>query len=268
MTIAPPIQTKSRAHPPAPASMNQAQPETESDMGPSGTGKWLRRGAFILGIGGLVFASRFLPVEAWMETVKSTVADLGVWGPIAYGAFYIVAALAFVPGSAITLAAGLLFGVGLGTVVVSIASTLSAAIAFPLARTLFRSRVQTFADSSKSFGAIDRAIEDGGWKIVGLLRLSPVMPFSALNYMIGLTNVRYVPSVLVSWVAMLPGTMLYVYFGAIGKDLGAGAEKGWKEWAVLGAGLVATLAVTVALTRMARARMKETTSIEAAEASA
>lgn len=246
MTAAPLIQTSSRAHAPALSAMSQPQPHTESNEGPSTAGKWLRRGGMLLGVGALVFASRLLPIEAWMETVKSTVADLGVWGPIAYGAFYIVAALAFVPGSAITLAAGLLFGVGLGTAVVSIASTLSAAIAFPLARTLFRSRVQAFANSSKSFGAIDRAIEDGGWKIVGLLRLSPVVPFSALNYMIGLTNVRYVPSVLVSWVAMLPGTMLYVYFGAIGKDLGAGSEKGWKEWAVLGAGLVATLVVTIA----------------------
>ncbi len=239
-----------------------AQSETQTIEGTSSAAKWLKRAAVALGLVGLIAASRLLPVAEWLETVKGTVADLGVWGPIAYGGIYIVAALAFVPGSLITAAAGAVFGLGLGAAVVSIASTLSAAIAFPLARTLFRSRVQELADSSKSFGAIDRAIEDGGWKIVGLLRLSPVVPFSALNYLLGLTNVRYIPSVLISWVAMFPGTLLYVYFGTLGESLGAGAEKDWKEWTVLGAGLVATLVVTVTLTRMARARMKETAAMD------
>ena len=110
---------------------------------------------------------------------------------------------------------------------------------------------------------MDDAIADGGWKIVGLLRLSPVVPFSALNYLLGLTRVRYVPAVLVSWIAMLPGTLLYVYFGAIGRDVAAGAQKEPFEWVLLATGLIATLAVTVVLTRAARRRMRATTDVEA-----
>ena len=212
---------------------------------------------------GLVIASRLLPIDEWMTTVKEQVATLGPWGPVAYGLFYVVAALLFVPGSLITITAGALFGLGVGTAVVSLASTTSAALAMPLARTTLRGRVEALAAQRPSFRAIDGAIEDGGWKIVGLLRLSPVVPFNVLNYLLGLTNVRYVPAVLVSWIAMLPGTMLYVYFGAIGRDVAAGEARGPFEWALMIAGLVATLAVTVVLTRMARSRMKESTDLPA-----
>ena len=138
---------------------------------------------------------------------------LGPLGPIAFGLFYVVAARALVPGSAITLAGGALFGVVAGTVVVSLASTATAAIAFLLARTLLRSRVEGLARKSAAFRAVDEAIADGGWRIVGLLRLSPVVPFHALNDQLGLTAVPFVPAVLVSWIAMLPATVLFVYFG-------------------------------------------------------
>ncbi len=232
---------------------------------PSATGRpWGRIALFTGGAIALVAAGRLLPVEAWLEWVQHQVKGLGGFAPVAYGLFYVVAALLFVPGAAITIAAGALFGLGLGTVVVSLSSTTAAAIALPLSRTLLRERVEAFAKERKSFRAIDDAITDGGWKIVGLLRLSPVVPFSALNYLLGLTNVRYVPAVLVSWAAMLPGTLLYVYFGAIGADVAAGKERGPLQWALMGAGLVATLVVTVVLTRMARARMRAETDVEPA----
>ena len=230
----------------------------EADAAPTALSTWARRcgllGALVL----LVAAGRLLPIEPWLDAVKAEIAAMGPAAPLAYGAFYVAAALAFVPGSAITLAAGALFGVVLGTAVVSIASTAAAALAFPLARTLLRSRVERLAAGSRGFTAIDDAVADGGWRVVGLLRLSPVVPFSALNYLLGLTRVRYVPAVLVSWAAMLPGTLLYVYLGAVGTDLAAGASKGWQEWTLVGVGLAATLMVTVVLTRAARARMRLT----------
>lgn len=244
------------ADPTVNAMSNASNPQDGAETGSSSVSKWLRLGAVLGAVALIIAAGRLLPVNEWLESVKGYVAGLGPAGPIVYGLFYIAAALAFVPGAAITLAAGALFGVGLGTAVVSVASTASAALAFPLARTLLRSKVEGLAKSSQSFSAIDDAIADGGWKIVGLLRLSPVVPFSALNYLLGLTRVRYVPAVLISWIAMLPGTLLYVYLGAVGTDLAAGAEKGWKEWTLLGVGLAATLAVTVALTSMARKRMR------------
>lgn len=232
-------------------------PSAQEEPQSSGGSPWARRIPWILGIGAVIAGSRLLPTADWIAAVNTWVESLGAWGPLAYGAFYIAAALAFVPGSAITIGAGALFGLGLGTVVVSIASTTTAALAFPLARSLFRERVQRVASERASFQAVNAAIEDGGWKIVGLLRLSPVVPFSALNYLLGVTNVRYAPAVLVSWIAMLPGTLLYVYFGAIGKDVASGKERGPFEWALMIAGLVATLVVSIVLTRTAKARMAD-----------
>ena len=209
----------------------------------------------------LASAAAFLPLGEVLDGVSERVEALGPLGPIAFGLFYVVAALALVPGSAITLAVGALFGVVAGTVVVSLASTATAAIAFLLARTLLRSRVEGLARKSAAFRAVDEAIADGGWRIVGLLRLSPVVPFNALNYLLGLTAVPFAPAVLVSWIAMLPATVLFVYFGAIGRDVASGASRSPAEWALLGVGLAATLGVTVLLTRMARARLA-TTAIE------
>lgn len=204
---------------------------------------------------GLATAATLLPLGELLDRVSERVETMGPLGPIAFGLFYVVAALALVPGSAITLAVGALFGVVMGTVVVSLASTATAAIAFILARTLLRSRVEGLAGKSKAFRAVDEAIADGGWRVVGLLRLSPVVPFNALNYLLGLTAVPFVPAVLVSWIAMLPATVLFVYFGAIGRDVAAGASRTPAEWALLGVGLTATLGVTVLLTRMARVRL-------------
>lgn len=225
---------------------------------PSALPAWAKWCGLLGGLVLLVAAGRLLPIERWLDAVKAAIAGMGPAAPLAYGAFYVAAALAFIPGSAITLGAGALFGVGLGTIVVSIASTTAAAVAFPLARTLLRSRMERLAAGSRGFTAIDDAVAEGGWRVVGLLRLSPVVPFSALNYLLGLTRVPYVPAILVSWATMLPGTLLYVYLGAVGTELAAGASKGWEEWTLLGVGLAATLAVTIVLTRAARARMRLT----------
>lgn len=230
----------------------------DANAAPTALPTWARRCGLLAALVLLVVAGRLLPIERWLDAVKAAIAGMGPAAPLAYGAFYVAAALAFIPGSAITLGAGALFGVGLGTIVVSIASTTAAAVAFPLARTLLRSRMERLAAGSRGFTAIDDAVAEGGWRVVGLLRLSPVVPFSALNYLLGLTRVPYVPAILVSWAAMLPGTLLYVYLGAVGTELAAGASKGWEEWTLLGVGLAATLAVTIVLTRAARARMRLT----------
>ena len=98
----------------------------------SPSANWTSRILWILGIAAVIAGVRLLPTGEWIEAVNNWVKSLGVWGPIAYGGFYILAALAFIPGSAITIGAGALFGLGTGTVVVSLASTTSAAIALSL----------------------------------------------------------------------------------------------------------------------------------------
>jgi uncharacterized membrane protein YdjX (TVP38/TMEM64 family) len=217
-------------------------------------GKWL--GVAVVAIG-IFVAWRLLPVKDWLKVFGDRVSDLGPMGAVLFGAVYVVAALLLVPGAILTVGAGLLFGLLWGTVVVSLASTAAAALAFLIARYFARQRVEILARKNEKFEAIDRAIGQNGWKVVGLLRLSPLIPFSISNYLYGLTAVDFLPYVAASWVGMLPGTILYVYLGAVGGNLREGREKNPWEWALLGAGLLATAAVTLIVTRVARRELEK-----------
>ena len=208
----------------------------------------------------LIVAARVLPVVDWLRAFQSWVADKGIWGGVIYGLVYTVAVLLFVPGSVLTIGAGLVFGLLWGTVIVSLASTAAAALAFLIARYLARDRVEALSKRNQKFRAIDHAIREKGWRVVALLRLSPLVPFSVSNYLYGLTPVSFWPYVLASWIAMLPATVLYVWIGAAGKaaaDAGGGRGKSPLEWALLGAGLLATAVVTVMITRTARRQLAQ-----------
>jgi uncharacterized membrane protein YdjX (TVP38/TMEM64 family) len=215
---------------------------------------WRRIGAGLLVVA-LFVAWHLLPVDDWVLGLQHKVARMGVLGGVVFALVYVLAALLLVPGAVLTIAAGVVFGVVWGTLLVSAASTAAAAAAFLIARYVARARVEKMARRHEKFGAIDRAIREKGWKVVALLRLSPVVPFSISNYLYGLTAVRFWPYLLASWSAMLPGTVLYVSIGAAGRaaaGVGKGEQRSPWEWALLAAGLMATVVVTVILTRAAR----------------
>jgi uncharacterized membrane protein YdjX (TVP38/TMEM64 family) len=175
---------------------------------------------------------------------------------------YIVATVLFIPGSVLTLGAGAVFGVALGSVCVSIAATLGATAAFLVGRYLARDAIARKIEKNEKFAAIDRAVADEGWKIVLLTRLSPVFPFTLLNYGFGITRVKLSHYVLASWIGMIPGTVMYVYLGSL-VNLSAGhRQRTTGEWVLYGVGLLATIIVTVFVTRVARKAlaMKITTS--------
>ena len=144
---------------------------------------------------------------------------------------------------------------------VSISATISASLSFLIARYLARDWVVSKAKQNAKFNAIDQAIGKQGWKIVGLLRLSPALPFSLSNYLYGLTAIRFVPYVLATWIGTFPGTLMYVYLGVIGKaGLDAASGDGGSssaQQALLIIGLIATIAVTIFVTRIAQKALKE-----------
>jgi uncharacterized membrane protein YdjX (TVP38/TMEM64 family) len=228
--------------------------------------KWIGAATVLVAV---ILAARMLPLEAWLNALSDRVAALGPAGVVVFAAVYAVAVVLFVPGSVLTLAAGFIFGLLWGVVAVSVGSTLGAALAFLLARYLARERVSAWAAKYPKFRAIDRAIGEQGWKIVALLRLSPLVPFTYSNYLYGLTAVRFWPYVLASWAAMIPGTVLYVYLGVIGKaglEAAAGAETGRSpyETAFLVVGLAATAVATWYVSRIARRALEKARLDEAA----
>jgi uncharacterized membrane protein YdjX (TVP38/TMEM64 family) len=189
--------------------------------------------------------------------------SLGFWGPLVFILGYAAAAVAFVPASLLTLAAGAIFGIGRGVGYVFIAAVLGSAAAFLVSRYLARDAIEQRVARNPRFAAIDRAVGAQGRKIVFLLRLSPVFPFNLLNYGLGLTRVRFRDYLMAS-VGMLPGTFLYVYYGKLAGDVaalagGAGAQKDARYYTVLGIGLVATVIVTTLVTRIARRALREAT---------
>lgn len=185
-----------------------------------------------------------------MQSILDWVQQQGAWAPVLFVLVYTVAAVAFVPGSILTLASGAIFGVVKGVALVSLASTAAAAISFLLGRFILRDWIVKKLEHRPAFKAIDEAVGREGWKMVLLLRLSPVFPFTLLNYALGLTGIRFWPAVFASWIGMLPGTILYVYLGSIAQV--ATGETTTAQKVLYGVGLLATLAVTVWITRIAK----------------
>lgn len=189
--------------------------------------------------------------------------SLGAVGPLVFIAGYAVAVVAFVPASLLTLAAGAIFGLGAGVAYVFCAATLGACLSFLLSRYVARSAVERRIAGNAKFAAIDRAVAADGRRIAFLLRLSPAVPFGLLNWGMGFTQVRFADFALASF-GMLPGTLLYVYYGKLAGDVaalagGAAVPRDAGYYAVLALGLVATVAVTALVTRTARRALAEAT---------
>ncbi|KAJ7945966.1 TVP38/TMEM64 family membrane protein [Quillaja saponaria] len=187
------------------------------------------------------------------------------YGPSGYALFVMVYAgleILAIPAVPLTMSAGLLFGSVIGTIIVSISGTMAASIAFLIARYFARERVLKLVEGNKKFLAIDKAIGENGFRVVTLLRLSPLLPFSLGNYLYGLTSVKFVPYVLGSWLGMLPGTWAYVGAGAFGRAIiqeesEVGLPGGNFELLTLALGLLATALAAAYVTRLAKDAMKD-----------
>ncbi|XP_023759319.1 uncharacterized protein LOC111907745 [Lactuca sativa] len=187
------------------------------------------------------------------------------YGPAGYALFVAVYAgleVLAIPAIPLTMSAGLLFGSYTGTILVSISGTVAASVAFLIARYFARDRILKMVEGNKKFLAIDKAIGENGFRVVTLLRLSPLLPFSLGNYLYGLTSVKFVPYVLGSWLGMLPGTWAYVSAGAFGRAIiqeesDLGLAGGSNQLLTLGAGLLATALAATYVTRLAKDAMKD-----------
>ena len=213
----------------------------------------------ILVLAALVALGRQL--GAYLPRFALWVNNLGGWGPLVFMFGYVIATVAFVPGSLLTLAAGAIWGIFPGVPYVFIAAVLGASAAFLVARYVARTAIERRLVGNSRFAAIDRAVGVQGRKFVFLLRLSPIFPFNLLNYALGLTSIRF-PDYVVASIGMLPGTFLYVYYGKVVGDLaalagGAAVERGTGYYLVLVAGLLATVAATTLVARLARNALRE-----------
>jgi uncharacterized membrane protein YdjX (TVP38/TMEM64 family) len=225
----------------------------------TGSRSYVKLGLLVAGIAAAAVAARLLPLSAWLESFNERVVGLGAAGMALFAVLYAVATVLMVPGSLLTLAAGASFGLVTGFVSVLLGATLGAAGAFLVSRHVARGRIESWIERKPSFAAVDKAVAREGWKIVFLTRLSPLFPFNVQNYAYGLTRVSFWQYALASFVGMIPGTFLYVYLGTLGRSGLEAASGGAETFRLLlqVLGLLATLAVTILITRTARRALRE-----------
>jgi len=210
-----------------------------------GAGWWI---AAVAVVAALLVAGRLLPLREWLRVFERWTAGFGPAGAVLYAAAYVPVTIAMMPAVLLTLGAGLAFGLPAGFFVAWIGSTIGASVAFLVGRYAARERVaRAIASRGPRYAAIDRAIGRKGWRIVLLLRLSPLVPFVVSNYFYGLTAIPFGPYVLASAAGMLPLTFLYVSLGAAAREVvgdPSGPAGAWK-WPLIAAGAVVTLAATL-----------------------
>lgn len=223
---------------------------------------WLFAIALLLAF--LILATKSPYIQDVLRTVLIQIQDLGWWGPVAFIVTYNLATVLFIPGSVLTLGGGVIFGLWWGSIYVFIAATLGATFAFLIGRYLSRDRVVRYMEAHPKFKALDRAVSQQGLKIVFLTRLCPLLPFNLLNYALGITQVSLKDYVLGSF-GMIPGTILYVYSGSLVGDLAAinvatestNPQASAVKWLINIISFMATIAVTVSLTRIANKALDE-----------
>lgn len=212
----------------------------------------------------------WFPTGHYLVAFAERVRDWGTWGPVLLAAVYVLSAVLLVPGSLVTLLAGFLFGVAQGTVTVWLGSLAGASTAFWLGRGVAQNWVRQKFAGSPRFQAIDAAVNRQGFKIVLLIRLSPLFPYAFTNYALSLTKIRFRDFFLASSIGMLPGAVLYTYIGSTAEsitELASGRyQEGTAQTVLFVLGLLATLAVTVVVTRAARSAMRTAEELDRADA--
>jgi uncharacterized membrane protein YdjX (TVP38/TMEM64 family) len=209
----------------------------------------------------LVALAWWLPIGAWSVMLAERLRGMGATGVVLFILIYVIAEVALLPGAPFTLAAGFAYGPVGGLLVASPASVLAATVAFVLGRTVLRDWVRTKVSGYPMARALDTALEKNTFKLIFLMRLSPLIPFNILNYALGLSDARIGRYVVASFVGMLPGTWLYAYLGSLATtaatltDETAGAEP--QKLVLTLVGFAATAIVVILVTRAAQRALKE-----------
>jgi uncharacterized membrane protein YdjX (TVP38/TMEM64 family) len=202
----------------------------------------------------LMLAWLFLPVGDWVESFNAWLRGYGLLGMLIFVIVYIIAVVLMAPAGVMSVGAGMVFG-GWGFPLVIVAATAGGLLAFLVGRYLTREWVQRLIRNKPVLAAVDKAVAEEGWKIVVLLRLTPLVPFNIQNYLFGATEVGLWPYVLGTFFGIMPGTALYVYLGAIGQATVSGETGGPMQMLFFGIGLVAAVAVVVVIGRKAKAKL-------------
>jgi uncharacterized membrane protein YdjX (TVP38/TMEM64 family) len=229
--------------------MDQVKPQVKKSRAPG----WWRPLALVMALTILLVLAKVFGLGERLGLLRDWIHGLGAWGGVVFIFLYAAAVIGAVPGTALTVTAGALFGSIIGVVLVSIASTLGASLAFLIARYFARDATVRWLSDNEKFSRLDRLTKEHGAIIVALTRLVPIFPFNLLNYGFGLTSVPFWTYLFWSWLCMLPATVLYV----VGADaVSKGIAEGEVPWVLVGS-FVGVLIMLILLVRYARQRLHD-----------
>jgi uncharacterized membrane protein YdjX (TVP38/TMEM64 family) len=215
--------------------------------------KWIKPLIAIAALIVLIVTARVFGLDQKLGELKQWIADRGAWGPVIFVGIYAVATVLAIPGSALTIIGGAIFGSVVGVISVIFGATIGATLCFLIARYVARDAIAASMAKNEKFRKLDELTEKHGTVIVAITRLVPLFPFNLLNYGFGLTRVKLLTYVLWSFLCMLPGTILYV----VGTDAITTAIKDKKvPWVLIGV-VVFILVLLTIIVKQARKKLKE-----------
>lgn len=215
--------------------------------------KWIKPLFLLIAVIILIALSRTFGLGERLGELKEWIGKQGIWGHFIFAGIYALATVLAIPGSALTIAAGALFGSVVGTITVVFGATTGATLCFLISRYLARDVIATSMANNERFKKLDKLTEKHGAIIVAITRLVPIFPFNLLNYGFGLTGVPFGTYVGWSFLCMLPGTILYV----VGTDAVTTAIKeGRIPWVLVGV-LAFLIVILTLIIRKAKAKLKE-----------
>jgi len=216
----------------------------------TGQRRWARAALLAVVLAALLATAwYFLPLREGLTAVQERLAELGPWGVVLFEAVFVLCVVALVPGSVLSVTAGLTYGMWGAPLAIG-GATLGGAIAFLIARHFARDRVAAWLLVHPHIEAVAEAVDEEGWRVVALVRLSPLLPFNMQNYLFGITRIPFGQYIVATLLGIAPGTAFDVYIGSLGnlsvKDHSPG------EWAIVGAGVAATAALVWLVARKAK----------------
>lgn len=173
-----------------------------------------------------LFGAKHLSLKDIAASLDELVRSYGPWGAVIFVSAFVAATLVLIPSTALTLAAGYLFGPSYGTVLVSLASTIGASLAFLISRYLAQPYAKAKLQQYPKLESIEQQVSSEGIKLVLLLRLAPLVPFTVLNYALGVTDISFVSYIFATWLGKLPGVFSSVYVGSTGRSIDAATNAG------------------------------------------
>ena len=192
----------------------------------------------------------------WLAPVVLKLSELGAWGPVLFILLYVAAAVTLAPAFFLTVAAGAMFGVWRGSLIVFIGASLGASAVYAVGVPMSRSRLMARVTRDRRVAAVRDAVRGEGAWVMFLLRLSPLVPFNILNYALALSGVRYADFA-IALIGMIPAIIMYTYYGKVVGDVaalaaGVAPPRGPEYYALLVVGLIAIVVSTTMITRAAR----------------